>query len=122
MTAQQVLFAIGLLVCVALLVHQTLGRRRQARLSLWWQGVAARARLAWARARLRWRSRVRGSKPQQRNEAKPPPLDPAEARRRAAEEAADVIERARRSGNGKGDGSNVIRPPRFGGDRRKDLH
>ncbi|MFO1298010.1 MAG: hypothetical protein U1F25_17135 [Rubrivivax sp.] len=41
-----------------------------------------------------------------------------------------MIERARGrgrgrgngAGNGKGDGGNVIRPPRFGGDRRKDLH
>ncbi|MFO1288020.1 MAG: hypothetical protein U1F49_16765 [Rubrivivax sp.] len=71
-----------------------------------------------------------GSKPAQRSEAKAPPLDAAEVRRRAAEEAADVIERARGrgrgrgngAGNGKGDGGNVIRPPRFGGDRRKDLH
>ncbi|MBL8286433.1 MAG: hypothetical protein JNL85_00470 [Rubrivivax sp.] len=124
MTAQQVLFALGLVICVALLVVQALGRERQARLARWQQGVAARTRLAWARWKLRWRGRRLGKRPAQRREAQPPPLDPAEARRRAAEEAADLIERARR-GNGPGDGSdgsNVIRPPRFGSDRRRDLH
>lgn len=118
-TVEQVLFAIGLLVCVALLVHQGLGERRQARLAIWWRGRSARARLAWAHLRL-WLRQRRQRKPRS-GQTSEHGIDPDEAKRRAVREAANLIERARR-GNGKdGESGKVIRPPRFG-DRRKDLH
>ncbi|MBL8333963.1 MAG: hypothetical protein JNM08_12700 [Rubrivivax sp.] len=102
MTAQHVLAALGVLVCVALLVHQWIGARQQARLHLWWRGRVARARLAWTSLRHGWR---------QRHQTR-------QVKDQAEREAADLIERARR---GAGRDDNVIRPGRFG-DRRKDLH
>ena len=106
----QVLAAIGLLACLALLVHHALGARRQAAFERAWQRHSARFRL-WARG-LGQRRRARGQ---------------------AAREAADLIERAKRGADTKADGAagkrpagqgqsgKVVRPPRFG-DRRNDLH
>lgn len=146
-TVQQVLAAIGVAICVALLVHQALGAQRRARLARWWRAATAQWRLRWAA----WRAG------QRRRQAH-------KAAGNAAREAADVIERARRGAgpidsrwgadgaSGSGDdgrarpvrgasggtsggasggtkggkgggapgGDNVVRPPRFGG--RKDLH
>lgn len=108
MTLQQVLAAIGFLLCVALLVHHGMGARRQALFALWWRARAARLRGAW----LQWRQ-PRPRKPQGR-----------QASDLAEREAADLIERARRGADRTG---NVIRPHRFGGRAederpRRDLH
>ncbi len=105
MSIEQVLATLGLLVCLALLVHHALGARRQAVLQHAWQRHSARLRL-WLRG-LGQRRRERGQ---------------------AAREAADLIERAKRRqfiddtgiAPGKRPGK-VLRPPRFG-DRRNDLH
>ncbi|MBI5720643.1 MAG: hypothetical protein HZC37_23450 [Burkholderiales bacterium] len=105
MTVQHVLAALGFLACVALLVHHGLGARRQARLHLWWRARAASLRFAWSRLHQTWR---------RRGEAR-------QVRGRAEREAADLIERARRGAGHGEDGGKVIRPRRFG-DQRKDLH
>lgn len=102
MTLQHVLAALGFLVCVALLVHQWIGARQQARLHLWWRARAAGLRFAWTRLRQGWR---------QRSQTR-------QAKDQAEREAADLIERARR---GAGRDDNVVRRGRFG-NRRKDLH
>ncbi len=102
MTAQYVLAALGFLVCMALLVHQWIGARHQARLHLWWRARAARLRFEWTRLRQGWR---------QRSQTR-------QAKGQAEREAADLIERARR---GAGRDDNVVRPGRFG-NRRKDVH
>ena len=97
----QVLAAIGLLACLALLLHHALGARRQAALQRAWQRQSARLRL-WVRG-LGQRRRERG---------------------RAAREAADLIERAKRKAGpgaaGKRPGD-ARRSPRLD-DRRNDLH
>ncbi len=102
MTVEHFLAAIGFLLCVALLVHQGLGARRQARLQLWWRARVAHLRFAWSRLRLTWRTRGQAR----------------QAKGQAEREAADLIERARR---GAGRDDKVVRPGRFG-DKRKDLH
>lgn len=102
MTLQHVLAALCFLVCVALLVHQWIGARQQARLHQWWRARAARVRFAWTRLRQGWRQRTQTR----------------QAKDLAEREAADLIERARR---GADRDDNVVRPGRFG-NRRKDLH
>jgi len=105
-TLQNVLAALGFLVCVALLVHHALGARRQARLQAAGRATVARLRLAWLRLRMSG-LRLR----QGRSDAR-------QASGQAEREAADLIERARRGATGDG---KVIRPRQF--DRqRKDLH
>ena len=101
MSLEQVLAAIGFLLCLALLLHQGLGARRQAALQRAWQRHSARLRL-WARG-IGQRRRERG---------------------RAAREAADLIERARRRPDAGPDGqppAKITRPRRVD-DRRNDLH
>ncbi|MCW5633563.1 MAG: hypothetical protein KIT17_09520 [Rubrivivax sp.] len=117
MTVQQFFAALVLAVCVALLVYQGLGARRQARVQGWWHGVAARAQRAWAR----WRSpRPRRRKSDRAagsgDSAASGTGGPGSAES-AEREAADLIERARRQSRS---GEKVVRP-RFG-DRRRDLH
>lgn len=145
MTVEQVLAALVLAVCLALLVHHFAGARRQGQLRGWWHARAAKSRLAWNRLRLWRRTRQLRRAQQEAREA-------SEAMKgAAAREAADVIERARQralargneAGPGDADGSaghgdgeaagskpgspgrrgsdNVVRPPRFG-NRRNDLH
>jgi hypothetical protein len=151
MSVEQVLAALVLAVCLALLVHHFAGARGQARFGTWWRARAAGMRQRWNRLRL-WR-RTRQLRRAQR-EAR----EASEAMKGvAAREAADVISRARRSAQGRGDtangsgdsgpegngkpghrpgggpagpgrptngspgGGNVVRPQRFG-NRRNDLH
>jgi hypothetical protein len=118
MTVQQFFAALVLAVCVALLVYQGLGARRQARVQSWWHGVAARAHRAWARwrspsPRRRRSNRAAGSGDSAAASGTSGPGSAESAER----EAADLIERARRQSRS---GEKVVRP-RFG-DRRRDLH
>jgi uncharacterized protein YdaU (DUF1376 family) len=107
MSPQQILAAVGLVVCVLMLAHMALGERRRARLDASLRRAALRLRLAWAQRRLK----------KQRS---------AHAESDAREEAERVIEQARRSAaernraGAKRDG-NIVRPERFGR-RRNDMH
>lgn len=103
----QVFASIGLFVCIALGLHMLLGRERQHRLALWWQGYQARFSL-WRR---RWSPDAR-----------------AEERRRqrlfVASQHREAIERARSrpmdldevewEGN--------VAKPKFGQARKRSLH
>ncbi len=127
MTATQLLAALGLLTCLALLAYPWLGAKRQARLRQAWFVFSTRLKLAWAQWRLAWARRgAQRVKP----DTRVPKRSKAEEREEAERVAADLIERARRgkdgrdganSQSGKGGEDNVIRP-RFGGKRREDLH
>ncbi|MBL8342805.1 MAG: hypothetical protein JNL30_15160 [Rubrivivax sp.] len=150
MTIEQVLAALVLAVCLALLVHHFIGAQRQAGLRRWWAARMARVRQAWHRLRLWQRTR-------QLRRAQHAARAASDAMKgEAAREAADAIERARRHAQrrttheaghlgddgpgpdgqgteggaaappidkprGNGSSGNVVRPPRFG-NRRNDLH
>ncbi|MBL8326766.1 MAG: hypothetical protein JNJ89_17575 [Rubrivivax sp.] len=146
MTFEQVLSALVLAVCLALLAHHFIGAQRQAGLRRWWAARRARARQAWHRLRL-WRRTRQLRRAQHEARAANDAM-----KGEAAREAADAIERARRRAQrrtgpeaghpdpddpgpdghsgaeppnekprGHGTGGNVVRPQRFG-DRRNDLH
>jgi hypothetical protein len=97
MLPEKIFAAVVLLLCVLALVHGALGARQRQQ----WDQATRRAADAIRRAGLGlaqgWR-RLR-------------------ARRGAAREAQDAIERARRAGPKPKGGDNVIRPPEF--DRRR---
>ena len=92
MLLEQVLAAVALFVCVALLLRMVLPERRQQRVDAAWRSAMLRCRLL-ARRLWFWRSH----------------------RRSAAREAEEVIRRARRKVRRDG---NVIRPDSFKGPRK----
>jgi hypothetical protein len=97
MTAETLLAAIGLVVCVALLLRMAIGQRRRERLDA---GVQHTARALRERGRALWRRR--------------------RTRGQAEREAEDLIERARRGRWRVERDGNVYRPRSFSGSGAPD--
>lgn len=91
---QNVLAALGLLVCLTLLLRMVLPTDRQQRFDAFWRRVGWRLRAAGTALRQRWQLLRAG--------------------RSARREAADAIERARRGRPPVHRDGNVIRPEQFG--------
>ena len=101
---QNVLAALGLLVCLTLLLRMALPAPWQQRFDAFWHRVGWRLRALGQGIRLRWQALRSG--------------------RQARREAADAIERARRGSPPVQRDGNVIRPERFGkpGSKKPPLH
>jgi hypothetical protein len=102
MSYKQILAALVLALCLALLLRLLLGERRRAAFDAWAHRKGQGLRLRLRDSQALWRGR------RQRGEAE--------------REAEDLIERARRGRPDADREGNVIRPRGFSADRRRDLH
>lgn len=101
---QNVLAALGLLVCATLLLRMALPAAQQQRFDAVWRRLGWRLRSLGQQLRQRWQQLRTG--------------------RQARREAADIIDRARRGPVPAQRDGNVIRPDRFGkpGSKKPPLH